>query len=342
MAIKRVLACGIFLLAVSGLFGQWKEEVAGLLGEKKDFEGVVDYISKNLEKLEAREKPIAYGLLAYGSSQLGRREDEANWVVAYFEATKGQDVLFDFLDESTQWELLNYFYGWKARYPLVTEISLLGNSVEEGLYPPASLTLGVEIRNEALFKFSFQGKVLKGGLFKAGLNTISIETGNFFENSGSYVYLLELKAGELIIKKEIEVEVELEIPETLKKVSAADSEIEYRLSMFVGDDLIVSSKKVGLSSAGLGIKIDLPPIKVPYDPDYPIKRNKPGYNFVSISDMATLVSEVIKELKKLKKPKEVVQSAAIQKSRVKTVVFPRKDAEGVPREIKAVVRIKEK
>ena len=77
--------------------------------------------------------------------------------------------------------------------PLISDISLINSNIN-GPNPPAKLVIGVDMERDAYYKLSDRENTIKGGLFKRGINIISIEADDLFQKSGSHIYFLDFKA----------------------------------------------------------------------------------------------------------------------------------------------------
>ena len=232
-----------------------------------------------------------------------------------------------------------YFLG-QDLFPLVTDIGLIGDESSKDFAPPNKLIIGVDVSRDALYKFSDEENVIKGGLFTRGLNTVEIEANGLFLESGTHVYFLDLKVGDLTLRKEIEIDIQLdssgadsEAPRLVKK-----PESEYELSMFIGDKLIVSGRKS--LSKELSFHVELPPLPDGYGPFYEIEKEykNPLRNSFSIIDAIGVGYSLIKKM--IDKKKMQKQEKPVQKHNQLTATFMRRDPEGVAKEVTAVIRLK--
>jgi len=143
--------------------------------------------------------------------------------------------------------------------PVVLEIGLIDSDRYRGTSPPSRLIVGLELSLDFLYKLSHNKATLKGGRFLKGFNSFSLETDNFFEGSGVHTYILELKVGDRIIRQEFEIAVEMEgqAPSETKETPAEDK--EYSVLMYIGDQLVASSKKLPTSEPSKKIEVPPPP-----------------------------------------------------------------------------------
>jgi len=240
-----------FLLLIIGIqllsYADWRNEILSFFGEKKDYKGAVEYLLNYHKQNDKAYNPAVCGLLAYVFRNLDDKNNEYKWLGEYFENYRGWEGIFNFLDYSTYLQISDYLSAWRRRYPLVTEMALIDSDAYKGPSPPGNFVITVDIENDAYYKLSDREKVLKGGLLKRGFNSINLSAKEHFEKSASYVFFLDLKTDDLLVRKEIEIEVQLESRHSERKSvqsSQKSRDSEYRLSMYVGDKLVVSSKKL--------------------------------------------------------------------------------------------------
>ncbi len=167
---------------------------------------------------------------------------------------------------------------------------------------------------------------------------VDIDTRVLFEESGTHVYFLDFKVGELILKKEIEIDIHLDSPGVDSGTPSQVRDPEYELSMFVGNQLIVTGKKVPFK--GASFEIEKPRLPEGYGPFYEIEKEykNPMLNSFSIIDAAGAVYDLIK--KAIGKKKKQKNERSIQKHKQLTVTFLRRDSEGVSREVNALIELK--
>lgn len=218
------------------------------------------------------------------------------------------------------------------------EIGLIGEKTGKTLAPPEKLVLGIDISVEAYYKLSDEENVIKGGLLRRGLNIVDIDATGLFEETGTHFYFLDLKSGDLIIKKEIEIDIHLDSPAVDSETPSQARDPEYGISMFVGDQLIVTGKKFLFK--GASFEIEKPRLPEGYGPFYEIEKEykSPMLNSFSILDAAGVVYDLIK--KAIGKKKRRKSERPIQKHTQLTVTFLRRDSEGVSREINARIELK--
>ena len=233
---------------------------------------------------------------------------------------------------------LNLYSFGEDTSAVVVEIGLIGERTGRTFAPPEKLVIGIEISVEAYYKFSDKENVIKGGLLKRGLNIVDIEAIGLFEKSGAHVYFLDLKVGDLILKKEIEIDIQLDSPGVDSGTQSQARDPEYELSMFVGNQLIVTGKKVPFK--GASFEIEKLPLPEGYGPFYEIEKEykNPMLNSFSIIDAAGAVYDLFKKAIGKKKRQKIERP--IQKHKQLTVTFLRRDSEGVSKEINATIELK--
>ena len=231
-----------------------------------------------------------------------------------------------------------YFLG-QDLFPLVRDIGLIGDESSKDFASPGKLIIGVDVSEEAYYKFSDEENVIKAGLFTRGLNTVEIEANDLFLESGTHVYFFDLKAGGLTLRKEIEIDIQLDSSsvdsETPPQVK--NPEPEYELSMFIGEKLIVSGRIS--QSKELSFNVELPPLPDGYGPFYEIEKEykNPLRNSFSILDAIGAGYSLIKNMIDKKKMQKRV--TPVQKHRQLTATFMRRDSEGVAKEVTAVIKL---
>lgn len=291
----------VFSLVASPLAADWKSEVASFLGQASDFRRAAEYLEDQLGVLGEEEKPVATSLLAFLYNHLGNREAEYKRLGEYFEKYGPLNLSYEFLPLSTRNAVILYYRDWVVRYPWVLKVGFVESTAPPAKpaspYPPRKILLGIEMANDAFYKL-YQGReVLRGGQLKRGFNSIAIESAEFFAQSGSYPLSLELKAGNLIVRREVVVDVRLSVFGVLENQASLTSSFEVVLKMFLGDKLLALSRK---SVAAMPpVKVETPPPTGVYDPWGPGYQNKPEIpSSFPISGIPAVISELLKSLKK--------------------------------------------
>jgi hypothetical protein len=345
---KPLIATAMVLVCAAGLSAQWRGEVAQLFLKSPDYKAISERILQNYDGLESlQDKADAAGILAFCFGHLNDSANETRWIVEYFETGKGKDSGFAFLDLLHQADVIGWLNDWRSRYPLVTEIALIKGIGDQTIIPQGILPLVIEISTDSFYKFSRGTAVLEGGQFKSGFNIIALDANELFLNSGSRVYVLELKAGRLIQKKEIALEVEVISPQRAASPSSPRSSfgpaasIAYTLSMYIGGELVMTSTKV---EKPVSLALNVKPSQNPFgfSPDYVLKKDQPGiYNSFSIFSAIGLIYSLLKDLL-TKKGKKDVESPRIELVKDLSLVFKQRDMAGRGWETKVAVKLRTK
>ena len=154
--------------------------------------------------------------------------------------------------------------GGEEGFPLVSGICLLENDAYRKNRPPGQIAIGLQVREETLFKLSARGRVLNGGIFRKGFNSLSLAAEDFFDRTGTHTFSLECKAGEAVVEKEITIDIRIVPLYVVQKRGEERKRHTFTLSFFFGGRLIYSTKK--FPPTDISFKIDLPPSSGRYDP----------------------------------------------------------------------------
>ena len=319
----------------------WRNDVSSYLSSG-DYDAAVDYLRSHLEKAGKAPSPVVSGLLAYSYHKLQNNNMEYEWLGEYFENYRGEEIIFDFLPDAAYRDMVNYLMVWKAKYPFISEMAFVESEIYQGPIPPEKLIVGIDIESDAYYKLSNDEGVIKGGLLKKGFNSIHVKAGDFFQKSGSHTYFLDLKKGDLVVSKKIEVDIQIDSPlKVRKKIEVTDRPVpnpEFKISLFVGDELIIESKK--LSYENLPVKLHLPPWPDELRPYGPIYENKFALNSFAISDAVGAIYQLYKLIKNGKK--DDTKPKPIQKQMQVRTTFLKEGAEGEAEEFSAVITLKTK
>lgn len=341
MAIKKNFILIVLLaVCVQVLPAQWKDEVADIFRKSREYKSIAEWVLARLDKMDAADKPDASGLMAFCFNKLNDRAAEIKWIAEYFESYHAEDSGYAFLDLVSQAEVIAFLSRWKGRYPFIPEIALIAGVEGNPIVIQGILPLGFDLRADAYYKFYEGSTVLKAGLFKSGPNILSLDANDLFLRPGKRAYFLELKSGELILRKEIDLDIEVFAPWTSQKAPTFKREpTHYKLSMYVGGDLVMFSQK---TENPVPLKMDVQPNQNPfgYKPDYYVTRNNPGMNFISIFDAIGVLYQLLKDLFKKKDGK--AEPPKIQIVQEMTISNRQKDADGNDRETKVSIKLKTK
>lgn len=85
--------------------------------------------------------------------------------------------------------------------------------------------------NSVLYKLTSGTDVIKGGEFRRGFNAVSLETKDLFREPGAHPYILEFKAGDLVVRREIVLGVQMSAAGSLRKPEASSRPVELRTEM---------------------------------------------------------------------------------------------------------------
>lgn len=209
-----------------------------------------------------------------------------------------------------------------------------------GESPPSEMVLGVDVNEDVLYKLSDESRVLKGGRFFPGFNTLSLNAEKFFYKPGKHIFYLEVKSGPLIQKEQLEIFVQMpEIEERVPPPEDVDiRNFEYQVVMYLDDQMVASSTKI--IKEKVPPKVDMPKYKAKWEPFGPPADNDPSASSFSILGAAAAAAKLIKGLVDKKNEENAVKP--LIKSRMVNVNFMRLDATGSKKEINAVVTLRQK
>lgn len=302
--IKRI-AC-LALLAALGTAGpltDWRADLAGYFGEEKpvDYGGAIHFLKGQIDSLSDEDKPVACGILAYLYGRLGDRENEYQRLGEYFEKYGASGMGYSFLPLSPRNSVLRYLRDWQLRYPWVLKIGFVSPGgpaqTAPAANPPETILLGIEMASDVYYKLTDGENILKGGQFHRGFNSVALQAKKLFREPAAFPYVLEFKAGDLIVRRELVVGVQMEYQGILGGPASAAKNDEFILEMFFGQELLASSRKTVISTKDLGIEV--PPPSGKYDPFGPGYQNDPKIpNSIPIMAIPAAILEAIKALKK--------------------------------------------
>ncbi|GEM_PF-4935569 len=231
---------------------------------------------------------------------------------------------------------------------VLKEVFFIEEEESQDYFPPASLTLGIELESDAYYKLVQGGVVRKAGLFRKGINIVKLETSEFFESNSSQVITLSLKLNGLILEKKIEIDINLDrgmafIQEerSNQKKERDFKDFEYELSMFIGEELVASESRRHFEKFPL--RLNLPQIPEKFKPYNPQGRHDPFSqdpfeSSFSIPQAISSLIDVVKGLKKEKKPIKKWEEYLLRRKKIR-VTFVRKE-EGAERLVNATLLIK--
>ncbi len=94
-----------------------------------------------------------------------------------------------------------------------------------------------------LFPAINKEEVAAGGLLRKGFNFVEIPADRLFKRSDTHRFILDLKAGDLIVHKEIELNIICDLPANSGQVKDKIRESGYGVAMFIQNRLIAFHKK---------------------------------------------------------------------------------------------------
>jgi len=301
----RKIVCLALLAALGGARPavDWRTDLAAYFGSEKagDWSGAVGFLTGQFESLSEEDKPVACGMLAYLYGRLGDRQNEYRKLGEYFEKYGAVGMGYTFLPLATRNSVLRYLREWQLRYPWVLKIGLISPGgpaqAKPSSNPPENILLGVEMAADVYYKLTDGENVLKGGQFRRGFNSIPLRAKKLFREPGAFPYTLEFKAGDLVVRRELVIGVQMERQGTLANPAEAAAGAEFILEMFFGQELLASSRKTAVSLKEMVIEV--PPPSGKYDPFGPGYQNDPKLpSGVPIMAVPAAIMEAIKALKK--------------------------------------------
>jgi hypothetical protein len=315
--IRRICASALFFVALGSAFpADWKAEFLSYLGPKADFRGALEYLSGQAKGLEPQDLQTAEALIPYLAWKLGDAAGEQDRISEYYEKYTGNDPEFGFLDDLTHRDFLNFWIRCKSIYPLVSDMNFLVHAGSAGSALPAGLAIGLELSNDVYYRLSFGPYSLEGGFWPKGFHILTIPAEGLFDRSGTYEFALDLRAGGLVIRKPIRIEVDLASigaahspafslplaqPGSKAKPAPAVTPLEGELALYVGGKLVMRSRK--LAATAPPITIPLPGPSMPGTKPYlPPPKTNPMANSVSILDAIALTYKALKDIFAKKPP----------------------------------------
>ncbi len=348
---KRTIAGFIFIVLCGSVLGSdWRTTLLSYLGPSPDHAAAREFLEREGFSVPEEDRQTALALLAYFCHKTSDPEKERLLITRYFETYRDNHPDFGFLDDWSRRDFLAFWGPWSLRYPLITDLSFLEsrNTGETGL--PATIRVGLDLLNAALYKVSWEGQVLEGGQWTKGFHILELPASDLFQDSGIHEFSLILKADDLVVRKPILLEIDVQTtervsssatrPDTTPPVSYTSQSPkipEGEISLYVGGKLVLTSKKTAPRSAE-PVKIKIPGPSMPGTKPYLVPPTEdPMARSVSILDALALAYKAIKDLTAKKPPKPSPPSY----TKTTSMVFPfvRWDNDGDMRDGRAEVRL---
>jgi len=318
MTIKRTCVGLIFLLAVGTAFAaDWRTELLSYLTPRPDYQKALQFLIEKARTVEGNERQTIDALIPFLAMKAGDRPEEQDRISDYFEKYQDNDPDFGFLDDLTRREFLLFWARWKTAYPLVTDVCFISSPGSGESDLPANIRIGFNLLNSAYYKISLGPYALEGGFWGRGFHILAFPAENIFDRSGTYELNLDLKAGDIVLRKPIRVEVTVSdvgsvrtraatlppITDGKKKPASLLplTSLEGEISLYVDGQLILKSRKVPSPPPPLNIPIPGPSMQGT-QPYMPPPTTDPIANSVSIIDAIALTYKTLKDLLAKKPP----------------------------------------
>jgi hypothetical protein len=316
--IKKTWA-GLLCLVAFGFASaaDWRTELLSYLSPRPDYQKALHFLVEKIATIDGAERQTADALISFIASKAGDRTEEENRISDYFEKYHDNDPDFSFLDDLTRREFLVFWAHWKTTYPLVTGVRFLSYPRGGDSDIPAGIRIGFDLLNNAYYKITLGSRVLEGGLWGRGFHIIDFPAENIFDRSATYTLVLDLKAGDTVVRKPIPIKVTVSdvgtvrspapslppIADGSKKAATLPplSTLEGEISLYVDGKLILTSRKVPSAPPPLNIPL-AGPLMQGTKPYMPPPTTDPIANSVSIIDAIAMTYKTLKDLFAKKPP----------------------------------------
>jgi hypothetical protein len=302
------------MLALAPLLrADWKSELLSRLGRTPDYRAAYDYLVEESKKLEPEDKQTAGVLLPFLAGKLGDVVRERDMTADYFETYRDNDPDFGFLDEYTLRDFIAFWARWKRAYPLAYDLNLLSYAKGPATGLPAAVEVGLELLNPAYYRISLGPYILEGGYWTAGFHILTIPLNGLFDRSDTYDFILDLMAGDIIVRKPVRVRIDIadmvtgaapSPRESLspEPVTPAKTIQEGEISLYVDGKLVLRSRKIAAKPTSFTFPLGGPlmPGQKPY---LPPPKTDPMASGVNIVDAIALAYKAIKDLVSKKPPR---------------------------------------
>jgi hypothetical protein len=233
----------LLALAISlPLHADWKTELTTLLASE-NYESARQFLEPWLSTVDINDKPFVWLTLAYCSRKLGDKAGEIKWISGFFEIYNGAADAFPIKDFAMNKKIGDYMREWRENYPFIATIGLLKDKTFSSSDLPKFLTLAVETGQPTHYRLSHREDILAGGIMKKGFNYFEIPAASLFEKTDTHIYSLELKAGDLIVRKNIILKIACDFPENSGQVDDSVKSSGFGVAMFIENRLIAYHKK---------------------------------------------------------------------------------------------------
>src|SRR4030042_1651612 len=109
--------------------------------------------------------------------------------------------------------------------------------------------------SDVYYKLMDGKETIKGGQLHRGFNSVSLQAKKLFREPAAFPYVLEFKAGDLIVRRELIIGVQMDFLGLLGKPAEGMGSDDYILEMFFGQELLASSRKTIITAQELGIEV---------------------------------------------------------------------------------------
>jgi hypothetical protein len=310
----RRTAAALLLVSslIPGLRADWKSELLSRLWPRPDYKAAWEYLVEESKNLEPEDRQTAGVLLPYLASKNGDAVRERDLAVEYFETYRDNDPDFGFLDDVTRRDFLFFWARWKRSYPLVYDLNLLSYDRSPATGLPATVDVGLDLLNEAFYRISLGPYILEGGHWTSGFHILTIPLNGLFERSDQVEFILDLKAGDLVIRKPVRIRIDLadvftpspSIPResVFREAKAPARAIEAgEISLYVDGKLVLKSRKISPKPAAFTFPLGGPSMQG-QQPYMPPPKDDPMARGVNILDALALAYKALKDLVARKPP----------------------------------------
>lgn len=222
---------------------------------------------------------------------------------------------------------------------LIKGIFLIKNPTKKFVTPPLEIRIGIQMATPAYYKLFEKDVILGAGLLPIGVSSLSIPTESFFEKTATHTFLLELKTEQGITRKDIILDIQIAIIETPKKMEPEQKVPEYKLSLYIESQLVSTMIKQQEIIPPIQPKQkvnELASTPQSNDPFYvPKESDDLMTSTVSIIDALLMTYNLVKSITKKKNRGE--PTPALQHTHSYSIKFLKKNAQGIEKEVIAMI-----